>query len=125
MKCPSCGAVCPEGALECASCGVIFAKLEERRKREKAEAAEALARLNAPASQPFDLALGKRIAAGALVIWAALMARFILQEMTRKKAAALQTESPGPGTKRNSSPALSATGIPNPGAPIPPTPLGQ
>jgi hypothetical protein len=37
MDCPNCRAAATEGALECAGCGVVFAKWRERVERERAE----------------------------------------------------------------------------------------
>lgn len=63
MKCPSCSAEGPDGAAECAACGVIFAKLKA--KAEKAAAAPA----PAPAPAPAASGLG-----GTVVILACLCA---------------------------------------------------
>ncbi len=52
MKCPKCGAANPEGAAECVSCGVIFAKLKAIQEREKAQAKAALENLEKPAAKP-------------------------------------------------------------------------
>lgn len=40
-NCPLCSSAAPEGAAECPSCGVIFAKLRARAEREKSAAAKA------------------------------------------------------------------------------------
>jgi hypothetical protein len=42
MKCPQCQAENPEGAVECGACGVIFAKLQERKAAERRAAEEFL-----------------------------------------------------------------------------------
>lgn len=56
MKCPSCSAEGPDGAAECAACGVIFAKLKA--KAEKAAAAPT----PAPAPAPPPSGLGSTVA---------------------------------------------------------------
>ena len=69
MKCPNCGLEASAGALDCAGCGVIFAKFLAQREREKKEAAEFLALSQAPAAPAPKLWRG-RVAAGVLlVIW--------------------------------------------------------
>ena len=52
MKCPNCSAQSGDDALECASCGVVFANWRARQEREKTAAAAALAALEAPAAEP-------------------------------------------------------------------------
>jgi hypothetical protein len=84
MKCPSCGAAAPEGAPECAACGVIFAKFEEKRRREREEAQAALARLNLPPTPELDPHLGRRVAIVVGAAWAAVMGFFIVKELIRK-----------------------------------------
>ncbi len=51
MKCPKCGAAAPDGADECPSCGLLFSRWKELKERERREAEEALARLEAPAPE--------------------------------------------------------------------------
>ena len=65
MKCPNCDAQSGDDAVECASCGLVFAKWRARREKEKHEAAEALAALAAPASAP---PVDPRVARGAAVV---------------------------------------------------------
>jgi hypothetical protein len=52
MKCPSCSANADDGAAECPSCGLVFAKWRAREEKGKREAAEALARMAAPSNEP-------------------------------------------------------------------------
>jgi hypothetical protein len=84
MKCPSCGAAAPEGALECSACGVIFAKFAEKRKREREEAEAALAAMNVPPPPIVDPHLGRKIGFGVFFFWAAVMGFFIIKETQRK-----------------------------------------
>ncbi|UPT74393.1 MAG: hypothetical protein M0D55_01195 [Elusimicrobiota bacterium] len=70
MKCPMCSAAAPDAATECPSCGAIFAKLRERKEREKKLAAEALAKIAAP-SEPvkFNPWTGRVIAVCVVMMW--------------------------------------------------------
>ncbi len=69
MKCPNCGVEAPAAASECAGCGVIFAKFQAQREREKKEAAEFLA-LSQAAVAPAPQLWRGRVAAGVmLLIW--------------------------------------------------------
>ncbi|NNN07485.1 MAG: hypothetical protein HKL90_16470 [Elusimicrobia bacterium] len=86
MKCPSCAAECAEGALECASCGVIFAKLEARRRREREEVEQALAKLGADSAPVVDPMLGRAVAMVAFALWAGVMSYFVVQQMRRRPA---------------------------------------
>jgi len=66
MNCPKCSTAATDGATECPSCGAIFAKVLEVRKRELKKAEEALA----PAPEPpkrFTV-WHLRIAAAAIVV---------------------------------------------------------
>jgi hypothetical protein len=65
VNCPSCKAESADGALECAKCGVVFAKLKAIKEREKAEAA---AGLEAEASPPPPDPAKFRLVAIALVV---------------------------------------------------------
>jgi hypothetical protein len=69
MKCPSCKAEAADGAAECPSCGVIFAKFEQRRRREREEAARALAQLDAAPAPTVHPHLGRAIAGVVLTAW--------------------------------------------------------
>jgi hypothetical protein len=99
MKCPSCKAAVPEGAVECPSCGVIFAKFEERRRRERAEAERALAEMNLAPPPTVHPYLGRVIAGVVLTAWAAVMGYLVFEEMLlqrARKAAAAAAPAPIP-----------------------------
>lgn len=70
VKCPLCGAGAADGTAECASCGAIFAKIAERRERERRAAQEglALAAAGATSSAP-DIWKLRAAAVGAVVVW--------------------------------------------------------
>lgn len=72
MKCPNCAAEASDGAAECASCGVIFAKLKAKKERTvlEAKAGEALTSAK-PEEKPaeFNPWKGRAIAAGIVVLW--------------------------------------------------------
>lgn len=74
MKCPNCAAENPEGSAECASCGVIFAKLKAKKERTvlEAKAGEALTAAK-PEDEPaaFNPWKGRAIAGGIVVLWIA------------------------------------------------------
>lgn len=63
MNCPLCSSAAPDGAAECPSCGVIFAKLRARAERAKSAAEQAPETAPAPALNPRHV----RIAALSLV----------------------------------------------------------
>ncbi len=70
MNCPLCSAKAEDGAAECPSCGAIFAKLREKKEREKQEAAAALAKAAVPvaeASSPATVRLNIWMVRGAAV----------------------------------------------------------
>ena len=68
MKCPQCKAECPEGAAECSACGVIFAKLKEKREAERRLAEEFLTRAEEPAP-PVNLWTVRLAAFGVVCVW--------------------------------------------------------
>lgn len=84
MDCPLCSHSAPEGAVECASCGAIFAKLKARAERNKIAAAQAPE--PAPALNPRSL----RIAAISLVVcWMlglAIYYHFAMNNQNRPRA---------------------------------------
>ena len=122
MKCPSCGATVPEGALECPACGVIFAKFAEKRKREREEAEKALAAMNIPPPPIVDPHLGRKIGFGVFFLWFAVMGFFVVKEVLRKherRAAApnapavvVSPSGPGPNVGPPPSVAPGAPGAP-------------
>ncbi len=80
VKCPSCGAESADEALECAKCGVVFAKLRKIKEREKAEAA---AGLDAEASPPPPDPEKLRFAAIAFVVaWLVLFSLYYMKAMS-------------------------------------------
>lgn len=58
MKCPHCGVDVPAGAIECAGCGVIFAKFKKK-----------LEHLEAPAPATFNPWKGRAIAVAIVALW--------------------------------------------------------
>ena len=68
MNCPLCSAQAAEGAAECPSCGVLFAKLKEREERAKQEAQAALALAETAARAPSFNPWKVRAVAGAVVL---------------------------------------------------------
>lgn len=61
MKCPNCGAEAPAGAVDCAGCGVIFAKFKAK-----------LERVEAPApAPPVNRWKGRAIALTLVMLWCA------------------------------------------------------
>ncbi len=68
MKCPNCGATTPEGAVECAGCGVIFAKLKQKLEREKGQEKEP-DKEEAPAPAQFNPWKGRLIAMALVLAW--------------------------------------------------------
>lgn len=69
MKCPNCAAQAEDGAVECLSCGLLFAKWRERQEKEKREAAEALKALESPPEPPKINPWTGRLIAGLVVLW--------------------------------------------------------
>ena len=69
MKCPNCGAQAPAGAADCAGCGVVFAKFQAQRERERKEAAEFLALTELPPASVPRLWPGRVAASVLLVLW--------------------------------------------------------
>ena len=93
MKCPNCAVPAPHGALECPSCGLVFAKWEARRNKEKLErlqsaereerekraALESLAALEAkakPAASAANLRKGRILAGVLIAAWIAGLALY-------------------------------------------------
>ncbi len=70
MKCPNCDAPAPDGATECAGCGVIFAKLKKIYDRER-EDARAELESGEEASRPAALNpwVVRALAAGFVLLW--------------------------------------------------------
>ncbi|UPT73590.1 MAG: hypothetical protein M0D55_17280 [Elusimicrobiota bacterium] len=72
MKCPNCAAEAADGSAECASCGVIFAKLKAKKERVvlEAKAGEALASTapeeKAPEFNPWKI---RAVAAAVVLAW--------------------------------------------------------
>jgi hypothetical protein len=85
MKCPACAAAAPDGAAECPSCGVIFAKLEERKRREREDAKAALAQLDAPPAADVNPYLGRTIAGALLVLWGLVFGYVVLKQLNRPR----------------------------------------
>jgi hypothetical protein len=87
MKCPSCGAQAGDGAAECPSCGLIFAKWLERQEKEKREAVEALKRLEAPpaGAPPRNPWIGRGIAGAVVAVWLAGLVLFAVHHRRRAK----------------------------------------
>ncbi|MFI5362016.1 MAG: hypothetical protein ACHQ49_08615 [Elusimicrobiota bacterium] len=78
MKCPSCSAPCADDAVECPSCGLVFAKWRERQEKARLAAAEALAALSVPrAAAPPNQALWRGAAVAVVVAWIAGMALYV------------------------------------------------
>lgn len=81
MNCPLCSAATQNGAAECPSCGVIFAKLHARAEREKSLASEALE----PSRRPAVNAWHVRIAALSLVAsWMIGLGLYYRIELSRR-----------------------------------------
>lgn len=94
MVCPKCGAKVPEGAAECPSCGVIFAKLRALAEREKREAAAAVEVADAaPVPTPVvDPWLGRKIAAGITVAWLVGFGLYYRHAVIEARKRALKTD---------------------------------
>lgn len=69
MNCPNCGTAAGDGATECASCGLLFAKWRERQEKEKREALEALKALESGEAPPPPNPWTGRLIAALLVAW--------------------------------------------------------
>lgn len=80
MKCPACAAENPDGALECAACGVIFAKLKEKKEAERRAAEELLAKAeqSPPPGNPW---VPRLLAIGVVCVWLSAMAVYYLLTM--------------------------------------------
>jgi hypothetical protein len=73
MRCPLCGTAAKDGSAECASCGVVFAKLRKKLEREKIRAAAALeASAPPPARDPWRTRLAALAVVAAWMIGLAL-----------------------------------------------------
>ncbi|MDX6768088.1 MAG: hypothetical protein SF051_01035 [Elusimicrobiota bacterium] len=89
MKCPGCAAAAPDGATECPSCGVIFAKLAARLEKERAQAKAHAALLDAPAPPaPPDPRRTRHLALAIVGAWVVVMATVVHLSMKRAKARA-------------------------------------
>lgn len=81
MICPLCSSTAPEGAEECPSCGVIFAKLRARAEREKKAVVEELKPTPPPALDPRHV----RLAALAVVaLWMLALGLYYRVELSRR-----------------------------------------
>jgi hypothetical protein len=58
MKCPNCSVEAPAGAAECASCGLVFAKLRKK-----------IEELEAPRPAAYNPWIGRAIAAAVVALW--------------------------------------------------------
>lgn len=83
MKCPACAAQNPEGALECAGCGVIFAKLKEKKEAERRAAEDLLAKAEEQPAKPGNPWVGRLLAIGLVCAWLSSMAVYYLLTMNR------------------------------------------
>ncbi|MDP3543257.1 MAG: hypothetical protein Q8T11_12385 [Elusimicrobiota bacterium] len=80
MKCPICGVDAPAGAVDCAACGIIFAKFKKK--------LESLPVTPASRFQPW---MGRALAVVIVLAWMAgfgLYYRAVLSEMPARKTAA-------------------------------------
>jgi len=107
MKCPGCSAPAPDGSAECPSCGIIFAKFEEKRRKERAEAARSL---EEPHAEPLNPMLGKLIGGALLAVWALGMSILYFHEVSRRAS----RPAPAP---RAAAPVAVSTPTPAPPAP--------
>jgi hypothetical protein len=82
MKCPACAHEGPDGAAECASCGVIFAKFKEKKEAERRAAEELLAKAEQPAPPPNPW-VPRLLAIGLVCLWLSVMAVYYLLTMNR------------------------------------------
>lgn len=88
MKCPSCASQVPDGPAECPACGVVFAKLKSIEERRRKEAADALAALEkGPEPAPVPPWLGKAIAAVLVLMWLAGMGGYWVYYLMHRSAA--------------------------------------
>ncbi len=95
MKCPSCASQVPDGLDDCPACGVVFAKLKSIEDRRKKEAAEALAALDkGPEPPAFPHWLGKAIAAGLALLWLGLMGGYWIYYLTHRNGGAGPSSAP-------------------------------
>ncbi|MEK7388138.1 MAG: hypothetical protein AAB036_00420 [Elusimicrobiota bacterium] len=69
MNCPQCRFESQPGAPECPKCGLIFAKFQAQKEREKRTAAEFMAMSQAPAAATPPSWVGRAVAGGFLFIW--------------------------------------------------------
>lgn len=75
MKCPNCGAQAPDGALECAACGVIFAKLLKK-----------IEELEVAPSAPFNPWIGRGLAAALVILWMLAFAVYYQERVEKLRA---------------------------------------
>lgn len=80
MKCPLCSSPAPEGAAECPSCGVIFAKLRARAEREKKAAVLIPEPAPVPLANPWHVRLA---ALGVVALWMLVLGLYCRVEMRR------------------------------------------
>lgn len=130
MKCPLCAADAAEGALECPSCGVIFAKLKKRADREAGKAAGLLD--TAPAKTPWAFldskAKRRAIALAVVAAWTAAVGLAVRRSLRRAAAgrgAVPETvlfRDPETGRTRELTVQRAPTARPRPAASRPPPP---
>lgn len=92
MKCPECRAEGPDGAPECPACGVIFAKLKEKKEAERRAAEELLARAAEP-PKPVNPWVGRLLALGVVTAWLSGMAVYYILHMAQIRRQAEETPS--------------------------------
>lgn len=85
MKCPNCSADAADGAVECASCGVLFAKWKEKSDRER-DKIQREAELKPAQELPvLDRRFALGVAATVVAIWALGLLGYFLSHPVRVK----------------------------------------